>query len=426
MSQINCLPRPAFWKVPDYINIMDDNKNVYEQQKQFTSPTPRKSSLTLYRDSRPQHEKIKKRVRFKDVDDNDYHHHQQHLHHFDNSNTNKVQVGSPAFGEVLRGDIISKIGEYDARDISHANAQMLFRTAGNEIKIVVHRDSKIAYTQGLSGDSSRSESALLSTSPDQYPHRAPSPFLPGPGQYERALQVPVDTLPHTVFPKLNASGGYVPPPENSTFTPMPTRDHQQDVAEEQAAIVNQPYRTTPLVLPGAKVKKDAPSTDSYLRHYPNPAVRAHPHHDYHDSVMKQRVADTMLHRVVGQEADSGKVFHKQFNSPIGLYSDNNIESTIRQTVPYKKTVVYDPSRSETYRAIQEEGYGNADFTEEVTVPVQPKVFHPNRMVPGKKPVQSAAPISGPSYNVVNTTDETIRQSGSFNRLMYSVLGASQY
>lgn len=69
----------------------------------------------------------------------------------------------------------------------------------------------------------------------------------------------------------------------------------------------QPYRTTPLVLPGAKVKKDAPTTESYLRHYPNPAVRAHPGHDYHDSIMKQRVADTMLHKVVGQDADTGRV-----------------------------------------------------------------------------------------------------------------------
>lgn len=69
----------------------------------------------------------------------------------------------------------------------------------------------------------------------------------------------------------------------------------------------QPYRTTPLVLPGAKVKKDAPTTESYLRHYPNPAVRAHPGHDYHDSIMKQRVADTMLHKVVGSEADTGRV-----------------------------------------------------------------------------------------------------------------------
>lgn len=99
------------------------------------------------------------------------------------------------------------------------------------------------------------------------------------------------------------------------------------------AIQYQPYRTTPLVLPGAKVKKEAPTTDSYLRHYPNPKVRAAPGHDYHDVLMKQRVADTMLHKVVGQDADIGRVYHKQFNSPIGLYSDGNIESTIRQTVP---------------------------------------------------------------------------------------------
>nr|XP_016934275.1 uncharacterized protein LOC108013117 isoform X15 [Drosophila suzukii] len=189
----------------------------------------------------------------------------------------------------------------------------------------------------------------------------------------------------------------------------------------------QPYRTTPLVLPGAKVKKDAPTTDSYLRHYPNPAVRAHPGHDYHDSIMKQRVADTMLHKVVGSEADTGRVFHKQFNSPIGLYSNNNIEDTIRSTVPYKKTVQYDPRNSDTYRAIQEEGgysnYGQSS-PQEVTIPVQTKVYQPNRLVPGKKP--ASAPVSRPPYNVVNTHDENIRQSGSFNRLMYSVIGATEY
>nr|XP_014087212.1 LIM domain-binding protein 3 isoform X4 [Bactrocera oleae] len=347
----------------------------------------------------------------------------------------RVQVGSPAYGEVLRGDIIAKIRDYDARDVSHADAETLFRNAGNEIKIVVHRDSKIAYTQGLGSDPYKAglgPSPVNSISPDltnaNVPHRGPSPFLPGPGQYERALQLPVDSLPQTVFPKLNASGGYVPPlpqPQGGCFSPMPTRDHQQDVAEEQAAIVNQPYRTTPLVLPGAKVKKDAPTTESYLRYHPNPAVRSNRGHDFHDSVMKQRVADTMLHKVVGQDADSGRVFHKQFNSPIGLYSDSNIESTIRQTVPYKKTLHFDPSKSETYRAIQEEGYGNGYApSQEVTVPVQPKVFQPNRLVPGKKP--SSTPVHHTAYNVVNSQDDSIRQSSSFNRLMYSVLGASEY
>ncbi|EDW36465.1 GL10327 [Drosophila persimilis] len=84
--------------------------------------------------------------------------------------------------------------------------------------------------------------------------------------------------------------------------------------------------------------------------------------------------------------------------------------------------------SETYRAIQEDGgysgnYGNAS-PQEVTIPVQTRVYQPNRLVPGKKPV--SAPVSRPPYNVVNTHDENIRQSGSFNRLMYSVIGATEY
>ncbi|XP_037723182.1 uncharacterized protein LOC119555665 isoform X4 [Drosophila subpulchrella] len=302
--------RPAFWKVPGYESPSSYRPQppqpLYPPLVPLPAPCRRRSSSGL-----------KKCVRFADE-----------------PNVG-VQVGSPSHGELLRGDIISKIGEYDARDLSHADAQQLFRGAGNEIRLVVHRDNKIAYTQGgtqEAGPGSRSNSTLPPVTPELLPHRGPSPFLPGPSHFERALQLPVDTLPQTVFPQLNSSGGYEVP--SAVFSPKPTRDHQQDVDEEQAAIVNQPYRTTPLVLPGAKVKKDAPTTDSYLRHYPNPAVRAHPGHDYHDSIMKQRVADTMLHKVVGSEADTGRVFHKQFNSPIGLYSNNNIEDTIRSTVPF--------------------------------------------------------------------------------------------
>lgn len=102
------------------------------------------------------------------------------------------------------------------------------------------RDNKIAYTQGVNQEAgSRPSSTLPPGSPDlsQLPHRGPSPFLPGPSHFERALQLPVDTLPQTVFPQLNASGGYVAPPD--VFAPKPTRDHQQDVAEEQALIINQ-------------------------------------------------------------------------------------------------------------------------------------------------------------------------------------------
>ncbi|XP_034658491.1 uncharacterized protein LOC117895156 isoform X7 [Drosophila subobscura] len=318
--------RPAFWKVPSYVH------EIYTQSTPTLAAQPVAVSVPpcrLTQRRRSSNSGLKKRV------------------HFADEPSIGVQAGSPSQGELLRGDIIAKIGEYDARDLSHADAQQLFRGAGNEIRLVVHRDNKIAYTQGISqeaaGPGTRSNSTLPPASPELLPHRGPSPFLPGPSHLERALQLPVDSLPHTVFPQLNASGGYVTPSE--VFSPKPTRDHQQDVEEEQAAIVNQPYRTTPLVLPGAKVKKDAPSTDSYLRHYPNPAVRAHPGHDYHDSIMKQRVADTMLHKVVGTEADTGRVFHKQFNSPIGLYSNSNIEDTIRTTVPNRYQPQYPVRRT---------------------------------------------------------------------------------
>lgn len=49
---------------------------------------------------------------------------------------------------------------------------------------------------------------------------------------------------------------------------------------------------------------------------------------------------------------------------------------------YKKTVVYDPLKSETYRALQESSYAH-ERVQEVAAPVQPRVFQPNRLVPGK-------------------------------------------
>lgn len=64
--------------------------------------------------------------------------------------------------------------------------------------------------------------------------------MPRYGSYEAAMEKPIDSLPQTLFPHLNNSGGYIPPPRpesrTSRFSPMPTRDYQQDELEEAAAI----------------------------------------------------------------------------------------------------------------------------------------------------------------------------------------------
>jgi len=381
-----------------------------------------------------------------------------------------VQSNSPAQKELLRGDIITKIEDFDARDLRHEDAQMLFKTADNQIRLVVRRDNKIAMQQSKNNPISSLAPApnyspmLLTTS--NIPHRAPSPIPHGPHSMAAAMANPLEALPHTVFPhqqhhylqgpkesKPEPHYNFPPPePSNSSFSPQSTRDYNQDSEEDNSALSSQPYRTTPLILPGAKVKKDQQVTECYLRHHPNPQMRAAPAYEYVDVLMKQKVADSVLHRVVGDDATTGKVVHKQFNSPIGLYSDSNIENTIKHTVSpqstaipsmngtlprsrptkiqgYKRTVVYDPLKSETYRALVEDQYA-LDKLQEVPVS-QPKTFHPNRLVPGKKP-NSSFPPPDPQANWVKNVNsmgdnnEVIHQSGSFKRLMYSVLGETEY
>lgn len=383
-------------------------------------------------------------------------------------------MNSPAQKELLRGDIITKIDQYDAPDLTHNDAQNLFRTAGNQIKITIRRDDKVALHQSAhepNGYGAPAYSPAMSPVPAAYapqplspvpqqqqkPHqhqnfpppdpssllpRVTSPLPHGPQAYAAALEHPMETLPHTVFPQLDASGAYQLPK-----TPYPPVMPNYDEASE--ALTNQPYRTTPLVLPGAKVpKKDVLPTESYLRHHPNPAMRAPPVHDFTDSLMRQKAAETIIHRVVGEEPPSGpKLVHKQFNSPIGLYSDSNIETTVRAAAPqpqavpsngftsrhrptkiegYKKTVVFDPSKSETYRALQE---GVGEGLQEVTTPVQPRAFHGNRMVPGKKPT-AAHPAPQPEFaqhvNSMGEPNEKIHQSGSFKRLMHHVMMETDY
>ncbi|XP_053677217.1 LIM domain-binding protein 3 isoform X4 [Anopheles nili] len=274
----------------------------------------------------------------------------------------RVQVNSPAQPELLRGDVITKIDQYDGRDLTHNDAQNLFRNAGNQIKVTVRRDDKVALHQSAHPVNGNPVAALPSgtyaqpyqpyvdpTQPPKpqlhqnFPPPDPAQLLPsiatalphGPQAYAAALERPLETLPHTVFPGVDESGAYHLPKQPY---PPPAPIGLNDASE---AIANQPYRTTPLVLPGAKVpKKDTLPTESYLRHHPNPAMRAPPAHDYTDTLMKQKLAETVIHRVIGDEPPTGpKVVHKQFNSPIGLYSDSNIENTIRHSAPQQTQTV---------------------------------------------------------------------------------------
>ncbi|XP_069705246.1 uncharacterized protein Zasp66 isoform X3 [Periplaneta americana] len=373
-----------------------------------------------------------------------------------------AQDGSPASGELRRGDIIKKISEYDARDLRHEDAQNLFKNASNSISLVVQRDAsggvakpspaapvpQVQVKAPVAGGVPTPFAAAAAPLPTS---NTPKSFVNSPATLPPSRLLgspnPMSKLQSSLMQNRAPSPVVFPPPlptaQDFNFQPTGGKPHVQfrpveasafDEDEELSNITNQPYRTTPLVLPGAKVKKDAAPTSSYLRHHPNPMFRAPPSHydPTAEVLMKQKVADTVLQRVAGEEAAASKqVMHKQFNSPIGLYSDQNIAETIQQQTgitPLRKTLSYDPAKSETFKALQEAELG--DNIQEVTVPVQTRVFSPSaqlKRAPGTQTyVHKTAPGPVHNTNSVGQTEEFIHQSGSFRRLMNQVLGESDF
>ncbi|XP_076385177.1 PDZ_signaling and DUF4749 domain-containing protein Zasp66 isoform X3 [Megachile rotundata] len=293
-----------------------------------------------------------------------------------------------------RGDVIKKIDDYDARDVRHVDAQNLLQNS-ESIKLVVERS-----------EPSSASRINITTSPpiikSNIGYRAAVTSLAKP------TKVPSE-LPKSPIPPPTIDEYSRPTTPQEPFN-LP-HEHLDEIREEKAYL-SQPYRTTPLVLPGAKIKKDAPLGECYLRHHPNPMIRAAPHHyepAHPEVAMKQ------------------KVVHKQFNSPIGLYSEQNIADTIKcqaSAIPLKKPVKYDPSKSEAYKALQEEALG--DTVQEVKQPARTGVFSPQKV--NQNRVHHARPKSpaGSYINVLEDDGEKIHQSNSFKRIMYSVLGQTDY
>lgn len=134
----------------------------------------------------------------------------------------------------MRGDIITKIQEYDARDIRNIDAQNLFRSAGNHIRVVVRRDCKLSVASHIQSPDIRP------LSPAAIPPYSPEFNLLHVDFDDRAFQ----SLPHTDFHQIaeHSNGSLSVRSESratSRFSPMPTRDHQQDVVDEVAAIAQQ-------------------------------------------------------------------------------------------------------------------------------------------------------------------------------------------
>lgn len=304
----------------------------------------------------------------------------------------KVIYGSPSEGELRKGDILLRIQDKDAARLSHQVATDLISKAGSTIKLIVARQ----VSQGSSG----------------------SP------------------LPTSVSTPLRMDGG------SPLFKPLPTtnfatqRQRRSSVESytstassdtEKDAIVSQPFRSIPLILPGAKTSKDIP-TGSYLRFDPltkrtstppNIGLRG-------DSYMLTKVQEAVLEaaqtssnvsspgRVTPDLSNGPPFFLRQYNSPIHMYSNQAIVEALAA-----QTTTRNPSLS------------NADILDKKklsNIQDSPtyQMIHDEEWKKGK--VQEFEPLQEHVYNVLpqHNYREDIHQSGSFKNIMHDLRGVSDF
>ncbi|XP_076059052.1 uncharacterized protein LOC143035851 isoform X9 [Oratosquilla oratoria] len=114
----------------------------------------------------------------------------------------RVLVGTPAEGVLLKGDVITKISQTDAKNLTHQQAADLFNNAGNQIAVSIKRSGHSGGAVPVVNGTSSTTSAVPASPP--------------------------------------VSGGVALP----------------GLVTLSTARSSDPYRTTPLITPGAKVKAE--------------------------------------------------------------------------------------------------------------------------------------------------------------------------
>ncbi|XP_047469390.1 LIM domain-binding protein 3-like isoform X3 [Penaeus chinensis] len=324
----------------------------------------------------------------------------------------RVLVGTPADGVLIKGDVITKISCTDTKGITHQQAADLFNNAGNQIDVYLKRPG--APAPPATAAAAAPQTPLVNGGPDQSPTAASSK--------------------------------------------------------------SEPYRTLPLVQPSAKARSDMgigsishlKMQDDHISGDKQPQLAPHSQalaakakHD--ELVMKQKVTGSLQQITQTQQSLTTATqqhqapVSKQYNSPQALYSPENVQEVLRQQtspthVPTLKPTVspaaadaakalrkvssptpaqkpiqvvltpskeYNPQSSATWRALQEtdapmdpEKVANYTslkehdpiYSEVYAAPVAPK--------PGQRPVPRTNALPGPRSPVSDLLPASMRPAAA--------------
>lgn len=326
----------------------------------------------------------------------------------------RVFVGSASEGLLMAGDKVVGINHQDTSKLTHLEAQNLIKYAGTSAKIDVIRP-------GFSGQ-------------DLYE--------PQTRDFEVAK---VHSQPYRTKPLLSPSPKPLPTSAGkdktcplSIKTPScPSLKTQEAAQVVSDAISKQPYRTSPLVTPAPKTINEF-GTSNRSKSLNRQDVSSQPMSPTNNQQQMKTV------NIGGTQK---QIVSQQFNSPMNMYSEEAIAESalanpalmqsnvptlgqiqnnyhpgyVPSSKPHLPTLsgTYSrPQASETFKIILESEMDKAKDHQGMTGAEFQKDKHPSR------------PSSVMSNNSSKTQDpfmgnNTISQSTSFKRLMYSVLGEAE-
>uniref|UniRef100_V5I225 Putative z band alternatively spliced pdz-motif protein 66 n=2 Tax=Ixodes ricinus TaxID=34613 RepID=V5I225_IXORI len=365
----------------------------------------------------------------------------------------RVFLGSPSEGELHRGDLVLKIGDRDTARMTHNEATELIRNSGNNLNLLIQR-APGPYSPASTPTTPKAPGTVGGGHP-----LAGATFRPaGPPSYA-SPQSPGMTITtqNVSVPQLGGpqDGGYSYELRQGFLVPEQMVENKIDSLKEQAKITSQTYRTTPLITPTAKPRRDV-TIGSYLRHVKEPyftTMKMPVDGMNNPEAIARKVQETVNQAASGSSSpsfgmpagsggsDTGpKIVHRQYNSPYHLYSNQNVADTLSAQTGIKLSPNnLQPSGSPSPQQMSPRGdaLGTLKPGTKMGNPADITMSPTYRMIHGEewrdikktelkehRPVQNqlyTIQSDGHSINAFGAPKGRIQQSNSFKTIMSTVM-----
>lgn len=339
-----------------------------------------------------------------------------------------VFVGSGSEGVLQAGDKILSINNQDTSNLSHLDAQNLFRKSGTKAQLEIGRVGSPPLDP-------------------QTPQAAAGMLQPQLEDQQKLHNQPYRTLPLvTPDPKTIHDAGGVTTSETVRHSAL--IDHSPASGGDSHMTVPaymQPYRTTPLVLSNPRTIHDVGDAEKKY------ATTASTLHKNTDNDKPYRTATCLLPgpKTINEAGIGAPTYQPyrgpqyntlvqpknlvqtggQYNSPRPLYSDENaantpphpgfVQSNKLHLPSSNQGTVSKPQQSETFKIVLESEMGGAQNQPGVVG----KQFEKAAFIGERPSSQLSDKPKGVDPVMKNTS---INQSASFKKVMYSVMGESEF